>query len=123
MAKFLRVTPCAATHRGAARRKDFGDAAQRESLARFAETEGFDIIGEFVEVETGKGSDALDRRPQLSAALAKARAARCPVTVAKLDRLARDVHFVSGLMAHRVPFVVAELGADVDPSCFISTRP
>jgi len=35
--------------------------------------------------------------------------------VAKLDRLSRDVHFISGLMAHRVPFVVAELGPDVDP--------
>ena len=35
--------------------------------------------------------------------------------VAKLDRLSRDVHFVSGLMAHKVHFVVAELGADVDP--------
>jgi DNA invertase Pin-like site-specific DNA recombinase len=37
------------------------------------------------------------------------------VAVAKLDRLSRDVHFISGLMAHRVSFVVAELGADVDP--------
>jgi DNA invertase Pin-like site-specific DNA recombinase len=36
------------------------------------------------------------------------------VAVAKLDRLSRDVHFISGLMA-RVPFVVAELGPDVDP--------
>jgi DNA invertase Pin-like site-specific DNA recombinase len=36
-------------------------------------------------------------------------------TVAKLDRLSRDVHFISGLMAHRVPFVVSELGPDVDP--------
>ena len=35
--------------------------------------------------------------------------------VAKLDRLSRDVHFISGLMAHRVPFLVAELGADADP--------
>jgi DNA invertase Pin-like site-specific DNA recombinase len=40
---------------------------------------------------------------------------RCPVAVAKLDRLSRDVHFISGLMAHRVPFVVADLGPDVDP--------
>jgi len=39
----------------------------------------------------------------------------CPVAVAKLDRLSHDVHFVSGLMAHRVPFLVAELGADVEP--------
>ena len=37
------------------------------------------------------------------------------MTVAKLDRLSRDVHFISGLMVHRVPFVVAELGPDVDP--------
>ena len=73
------------------------------------------FVAEFVEVETGKGSDALDRRPQLSAALAKSRSVRCPVAVGKLDRLSRDVHFISGLMAHRVAFVVAELGADVDP--------
>jgi DNA invertase Pin-like site-specific DNA recombinase len=31
------------------------------------------------------------------------------------DRLSRDVHFISGLMAHRVPFIVTELGSDVDP--------
>jgi DNA invertase Pin-like site-specific DNA recombinase len=68
-----------------------------------------------VEVETGKGADALDRRPQLTAALAHARKQRCSVAVAKLDRLSRDVHFISGLMAHRVPFLVAELGPDVDP--------
>jgi DNA invertase Pin-like site-specific DNA recombinase len=35
--------------------------------------------------------------------------------VAKLDRLSRDVHFISGLTAERVQFIVAELGADVDP--------
>jgi DNA invertase Pin-like site-specific DNA recombinase len=37
------------------------------------------------------------------------------VLVAKLDRLSRDVHFIAGLMVQRVPFLVAELGADVDP--------
>jgi DNA invertase Pin-like site-specific DNA recombinase len=37
------------------------------------------------------------------------------VIVAKLDRLSRDVHFISGLMVHKVPFVVTELGPDVDP--------
>ena len=89
--------------------------AQRDALARFAGSEDFEIAAEFIEVETGKGYDALDRRPQLAAALAKARVLRCPVAVAKLDRLSRDVHFISGLMAHRVAFMVAELGADVDP--------
>jgi DNA invertase Pin-like site-specific DNA recombinase len=97
-------------------RSGLGVEAQREALTRFAKEAGYEIAAEFVEVETGKGSDALDRRPQLAEALAKARALRCPVGVAKLDRLSRDVHFVSGLMAHRVAFVVAELGPDVDPS-------
>ena len=84
-------------------------------MVRFAADAGFDVAAEFVEVETGKGSDALNRRPQLVAALSKARSLRCPVAVAKLDRLSRDVHFISGLMAHRVPFFVSELGPDVDP--------
>ena len=51
----------------------------------------------------------------LAAALASARQAKCPVVVAKLDRLSRDVAFIAGLMAQRVPFIVAELGADADP--------
>ena len=96
-------------------RSGLGIEAQRGALARFASDEGFEFVAEFVEVETGKGSDALDRRPQLAAALAKARTIRCPVAVAKLDRLSRDVHFISGLMARRVPFVVSDLGPDVDP--------
>ena len=96
-------------------RSGLGLEAQREALARFVVAEEFEIVREFIEIETGKGADALDRRPQLAAALAEARRRRCPVAVAKLDRLSRDVHFISGLMAERVPFVVAELGADVDP--------
>src|SRR5579863_2452174 len=79
-------------------RSGLGIDAQREALAHFAKEAGYDISAEFVEVETGKGSDALDRRPQLAAALAKARSARCPVAVAKLDRLSRDVHFISDLL-------------------------
>ena len=55
------------------------------------------------------------RRPQLAAAIKAARKARCPVVVSKLDRLSRDVHFISGLMRERVPFIVTELGADTDP--------
>jgi DNA invertase Pin-like site-specific DNA recombinase len=96
-------------------RSGLGIEAQRDALVRFAKETGIEIEAEFVEVETGKGSDALDRRPQLAAALAKARALKCSLAVAKLDRLSRDVHFISGLMAHRVPFVVSELGSDVDP--------
>jgi DNA invertase Pin-like site-specific DNA recombinase len=96
-------------------RSGLGLEAQRAALARFAEAEGFEVAVEYVEVETGKGADALERRPQLTAALAKARKLKCAVLVAKLDRLSRDVHFISGLMAHKVPFIVAELGTDCDP--------
>ena len=92
-----------------------GIEAQREAIARFAAAEGCELVAEFVEVETGKGCDAIDRRPQLAAALAAARKAKGAVVVAKLCRLSRDVAFISGLMAQRVPFIVAELGADADP--------
>jgi DNA invertase Pin-like site-specific DNA recombinase len=96
-------------------RSGLGIEAQRATIARFAEAEGMTVIGEFVEIETGKGADALERRPQLAAALKAARINKCSVLVSKLDRLSRDVAFVSGLMAQRVPFIVAELGRDADP--------
>ncbi|MBN9021640.1 MAG: 50S ribosomal protein L36 [Rhizobiales bacterium] len=48
-------------------RSGLGIEAQRAAVARFAEAEGYTLIAEFTEVETGKGSDALDRRPQLAA--------------------------------------------------------
>jgi DNA invertase Pin-like site-specific DNA recombinase len=96
-------------------RSGLGIEAQRHALGQFAASGGYEVVREFVEVETGKGSDALDRRPQLKSALAVARKLKCQVGVAKLDRLSRDVHFISGLMAHKVPFLVAELGPDVDP--------
>jgi DNA invertase Pin-like site-specific DNA recombinase len=96
-------------------RSGLGIEAQREALRHFVASEGYEVAREVVEVETGKGADAMDRRPQLKAALAAARKLRCHVAVAKLDRLSRDVHFISGLMAHKVPFLVAELGPDVDP--------
>jgi DNA invertase Pin-like site-specific DNA recombinase len=51
---------------------------------------------------------------KLAAALSAARQAKCSIVVSKLDRLSRDVAFVSGLMAQRVPFIVAELGCDAD---------
>jgi DNA invertase Pin-like site-specific DNA recombinase len=96
-------------------RSGLGQEAQRQSIREFAARKGFELEAEYVEVETGKGSDALSRRPQLAAALKAARKSRAHVLVAKLDRLSRDVHFISGLMSQRVPFIVAELGPDVDP--------
>src|SRR3954470_14825717 len=84
-------------------RSGLGIEAQRAAVERFAEAEQLTIIAEYVEAETGKGADALDRRPQLASALAAAKSAKCAVLVSKLDRLSRDVAFVAGLMAQRVP--------------------
>jgi DNA invertase Pin-like site-specific DNA recombinase len=95
-------------------RPTLGLDAQATRIANFCEAEGFQIVADFAEIETGKGADALDRRPQLAAALKAARKAKCPVIVAKLDRLSRDVAFISGLMAQRVAFIVCELGVNVD---------
>jgi DNA invertase Pin-like site-specific DNA recombinase len=87
-----------------------GLEAQRTTIKRFADAEGLNIARELVEIETGAGTDALDLRPQLRLALDMARRLKCPIVVAKLDRLSRNVAFISSLMESRVAFVVAELG-------------
>ena len=97
-------------------RSGLGIDAQRAAVARFAAAEGFEIVVEFTEIETGKGADPIERRPQLAAALAAARRhGKAPVVVAKLDRLSRDVAFIARLMVEKVPFISVELGADADP--------
>src|SRR5690242_18432566 len=96
-------------------RSGLGIEAQRTTIHQFAVNERLTVAGEFTEYETGKGADALDRRPQLAAALAAAKTKKCSIIVSKLDRLSRDVAFVAGLMAQRVPFMVVELGRDADP--------
>ena len=88
--------------------------ALREAVTRFAANEDLEVAGEFIEVETGKGGGALDKRPQLAAALRKAKQLGAHIAVSKLDRLSRDVHFISGLMSKRVSFIVAQLGRNVD---------
>lgn len=93
-----------------------GLEAQKETIERFANSEGYEISEWYEEHLSGKGSiDALSRRPELDQALGHAKKLKCSVIVSKLDRLSRDVAFVSGLMSRGVPFIVAELGPDVDP--------
>lgn len=96
--------------------------AQQAAIKAFCAQHGYMIEAEYREVETGKGADALDRRPELAAAMKHARklgrgskTRSAPIIIAKLDRLSRDVHFISGLMVQRIPFIVTELGPDVDP--------
>jgi DNA invertase Pin-like site-specific DNA recombinase len=80
-------------------RSGLGLDAQREAIRRFAEAENRKLADEYAEVETGKGVDALELRPQLRLALDNARRLRCPIVVAKLDRLSRDVAFIAGLIS------------------------
>ena len=96
-------------------RSGLGLEAQRAAIEAFANGEGMLVNQWYTEVETGKGSDALDRRPKLAEALKAAQILKAPVLVSKLDRLSRDVHFISGLMAQRVEFIVTELGKQTDP--------
>jgi DNA invertase Pin-like site-specific DNA recombinase len=83
--------------------------AQREAVAQYLNGGAWDLVGEFTETETGKGADALAKRPQLSAALDLCRKTGARLLIAKLDRLARNVHFVSGLMESKVKFVACDL--------------
>jgi DNA invertase Pin-like site-specific DNA recombinase len=72
--------------------------AQQEAVARYLGIGASELVGEFVETETGKGADALAKRPQLRAALEACRKSGAKLLIAKLDRLARNVHFITGLM-------------------------
>jgi DNA invertase Pin-like site-specific DNA recombinase len=90
-----------------------GLEAQQRAIEQFAVVEGFEIVDTVSEVASGKLG--IEDRAGLKQALAKAKKLRCPVIVSKLDRLSRDVAFISGLMSRGVPFVVAELGVDTDP--------
>lgn len=83
--------------------------AQREAVTSYLNGGKWEVVGEFTEVETGKGSNALDKRPQLKAALDLCRKSKATLLIAKLDRLARNVHFVSGLMESKVKFVACDL--------------
>lgn len=95
-------------------RSGLGLEAQRAAIEQFAAQEQLTVTQVFEEVETGKGSDALTRRPQLAAALRAARKAKAPLLIAKLDRLARNVNFISGLMEEKVEFIVTSLGRQRD---------
>jgi DNA invertase Pin-like site-specific DNA recombinase len=90
-------------------RSGLGLEAQAASIARFVASEGYDLVNTFVEIETGKGADAIEKRPQLATALELARKLKGHVVVAKLDRLSRNVHFISGLMQNKVAFKVVDL--------------
>jgi DNA invertase Pin-like site-specific DNA recombinase len=82
-----------------------GLEAQRNSVERYVSGAGGVISAEFQEIESGKRND----RPEIAAALAACRAHRAILIIAKLDRLARNVAFISNLMESGVDFVAADM--------------
>jgi DNA invertase Pin-like site-specific DNA recombinase len=91
-------------------RSGLGIEAQKTAIAAFAAAEGFEIIDTYVEIETGKGNDALKTRPQLATAVEAARITKATIVVAKLDRLTRDVEFGAGLFNRTdIAFKVADM--------------
>ena len=82
-----------------------GLEAQREAVAIFAASRQITVLAEFVEVESGKN----DARPELAAALAHARKLGAVLLIAKLDRLARSVAFLSALMESGADFKAVDM--------------
>ncbi|HGO6124566.1 TPA: recombinase family protein [Burkholderia cepacia] len=87
-----------------------GILAQREAVANYLNgVIGAEVVAEFEEHETGKGSNALAKRPQLAAALALCKKTGATLIVGKLDRLSRDLAFIANLMSSKVRFVACDL--------------
>jgi DNA invertase Pin-like site-specific DNA recombinase len=82
--------------------------AQRDLVRNFLNGGRWNLIGEFTEVESGTRKRLKDR-PMLAAALELARKQKATLVVAKLDRLARDVEFISTLLNGKVQFVCADM--------------
>lgn len=87
-------------------RSGLGVEAQREAVTRYLNGGNWQLLEEFVEVESGKRDD---NRPQLAAALAACRKHKATLVIAKLDRLARNVAFIANLMDSKVEFVAVDL--------------
>lgn len=79
--------------------------AQRASVESFIKHNGNIIVAEFVEVESGRKN----HRPQLEKAIEYAKLNKCTLVVSRLDRLSRNLHFISSLMESKVDFVCADL--------------
>jgi DNA invertase Pin-like site-specific DNA recombinase len=105
MERFVGYYRVSTSHQG---RSGLGLEAQRAAVRSFVQSRGGALVDEYTEVETGKGSDALQLRPALNKAMAQTKKRRARLVVSKLDRLSRNVCFISGVMERGVEFVTVE---------------
>lgn len=82
-----------------------GMAAQRSAVMNYLNGGQWELLAEFEEVESGKRDD----RPELSKAIELCRKAQATLIIAKLDRLSRDVHFLTGLEKAGIDFVCCDM--------------
>lgn len=82
-----------------------GLEAQREAVHRYLNGGPWELVAEFTEVESGKHAD----RPELIKAMQAAKRQKATLLIAKLDRLSRNVHFLSGLLESGVGFVACDM--------------
>ena len=82
-----------------------GILAQRKAVEDYLNGGKWKLVAEFTEVESGKRND----RPELERALAACKKHRAKLIIAKLDRLSRNVHFISGLMERKIDFVACDM--------------
>jgi hypothetical protein len=94
-----------AYYRVSTEKQDQECAAQRMAVEQYLNGGGWKLLGEFVEVETGKIND----HPQLEEALAFCRKRKGTLVIAKLDRLSRDLAFIANLMESKVKFVACDM--------------
>lgn len=85
-------------------RSGLGLDAQASSVSAYSDTVGSSIIAAYTEIESGKNNE----RPELAKALAHAKRIKSVLVIAKMDRLSRNVHFVSGLLESGVTFVACD---------------
>jgi DNA invertase Pin-like site-specific DNA recombinase len=86
-------------------RSGLGLDAQREAVNQFLATRPATVVAEFVEVESGGKDD----RPKLKEALAASQRGKATLLIAKLDRLARNVSFIAGLMDGNTEFIACDM--------------
>ena len=95
-------------------RSGLGLEAQRNTIEQFAQAHGIELLGLVEEIQTGKGQDALTRRPKLAGLLRQCRREKAALIVARTSRLARNVAFGASILEAPVRFISCDAGLDAD---------